>query len=79
MACPNNTTCTTAVFASTIQTANRSSADYTSFVSGRALFSYTNNTSATYQQIGLPPRFNSHTDYIRYQRMITQMNATPTR
>jgi hypothetical protein len=43
------------------------------------VYSYTNNTSNTYQQISLPPRFNSHTDYLKYKRANTQLNATPFR
>jgi hypothetical protein len=70
-----NTPCDV-LFASTVQVTMRSSADYTSFIEARTVYSYTNNTSNTYQQIGLPPRFNSHTDYLKYKRANTQLNAT---
>lgn len=72
-------TCTTAVYASTIQTANRSSSDYTSFVGGRTLFGYVNSVGANYTQIDTLPKFHSHADYLRYQRLMTQLNAAPFR
>lgn len=72
-------TCTGVIYASTIQTANRSASDYTSFVGGRALFAYVNNVGSNYTRIDTLPKFHSHADYLRYQRLMTQLNAVPLR
>jgi hypothetical protein len=76
--CPYNSTCSTA-FAPTIQDKERSSSDYTSYLGAKTLYGYTNNTSNTYTQISLAPRFTSHADYMRYKRISSQMYGSITR
>lgn len=69
MSCPGNNACVS--FGKSIQTEERSSADSSAFKSAKALFGYVNNTNA-------PPKFKSHTDYLRWKRIQSQLySVTP--
>ena len=71
MQCPSNTACSKQ-FGKAVQISDRSAADNTAFRSARAAYTEVNDVRSA-GNMPLPPKFNSHTDYLRWKRVTTQL------
>jgi hypothetical protein len=71
MQCPSNTACSKP-FGKAVQNSERSAADSTAFRGARTVFTDTNDVRSA-GHMPLPPKFNSHTDYLRWKRVTAQL------